>query len=424
MRFSVLSIFPEFFDSPLSCGLLSKALDKGLVRFSFINPRDFSTDKHHNVDDRPYGGGPGMVMAVDPLRRALDSLPTCARVLLMSPKGRPLTQSLVRELAQEEELAIICGRYEGIDARLEQVCRIEPVSVGDFVLNGGETGALCLIEAVGRLIPDFMGRDESADEESFSSNVLEYPHYTRPEEYEGFKVPEVLASGHHGRIAAWRREQSLETTLTLRPDLLSRAELSDADVHLLKGVDRPRRGRNLFVALVHYPVENKTGQTITTSLTNLDLHDIARVSCTYGLGGYYLCTPVEDQRDLAQTLIEHWRAGHGLHANPDRSEALGRVRVVDLLESAVRDIAARIGQRPKVICTSAKAGTLTFPQVAGWLHDEPVLLVLGTGHGLHHAVIAEADGMLRAIRFMDRYNHLSVRSAASIMIDRLLGDAG
>lgn len=424
MRFSVITIFPEFFDSPLSCGLLSKAREKGLVDFSFINPRDHSTDKHHNVDDRPYGGGPGMVMAVDPLRRALDTLAPGTRVLMLSPKGRPLTQALARDLAGAGEIALLCGRYEGIDARLEELYAIEPVSVGDFVLNGGESGALCLIEAVSRLIPDFMGKDESADEESFSSGLLEYPHYTRPEEYEGLKVPEVLASGHHGRIAAWRREQSLETTLALRPDILATATLSDEDISHLKGLDRTRAGRNLFVALVHYPVENKSGQTITTSLTNLDLHDIARVSCTYGLGGYFVCTPVADQQELARTLIGHWREGYGLKANPDRGAALGRVRVVGLLEDAIAEITDRTGRRPKVVASSAKAGNMTYAQVAGWLEEDAVLLVLGTGHGLRREVLAGADGMLRAIRFMDRYNHLSVRSAASIMVDRLLGDVG
>ena len=150
MRFSVITIFPEFFDSPLSCGLLSKAREKGLVEFAFLNPRYHSTDRHRNVDDRPYGGGPGMVMAVDPLRRALATLSPKARVVMLSPKGRPLTQALARELAGEGELALLCGRYEGFDARLEELCPIEAVSVGDFVLNGGETAALCLIEAVGR----------------------------------------------------------------------------------------------------------------------------------------------------------------------------------------------------------------------------------------------------------------------------------
>jgi tRNA (guanine37-N1)-methyltransferase len=424
MRFSVITIFPEFFDSPLSCGLLSKAREKGLVDFSFINPRDHSADKHHNVDDRPYGGGPGMVMAVDPLRRALDTLAPGTRVVMLSPKGRPLTQALARDLAGAGELALLCGRYEGIDARLEELYAIEPVSVGDFVLNGGETGALCLIEAVSRLIPDFMGKDESADEESFSSGLLEYPHYTRPEEYEGLKVPEVLASGHHGRIATWRRQQSLETTLALRPDILATATLSDEDISHLKELDRTRAGRNLFVALVHYPVENKSGQTITTSLTNLDLHDIARVSCTYGLGGYFVCTPVADQQELARTLIGHWREGYGLKANPDRGTALGRVRVVGLLEDAIAEITERTGRRPKVVTSSAKAGNMAYAEVAGWLEEDAVLLVLGTGYGLRREVLAGADGMLRAIRFMDRYNHLSVRSAASIMVDRLLGDVG
>lgn len=424
MRFSVVTIFPEFFDSPLSCGLVSKARDKGLVDFAFHNPRDYSTDKHRNVDDRPYGGGPGMVMAVDPLRRALSAIGPRARVLMMSPKGRPLTQALARELAAEEELAIICGRYEGIDARLEELCSIEPISVGDFVLNGGETGALCLIEAVGRLIPDFMGKDESADEESFSSGLLEYPHYTRPEEYEGLRVPEVLSSGHHGRVEAWRREKSLETTLAHRPDILARAALTDADLQYLKGQERVRIGRNLYVALVHYPVENKSGQTITTSLTNLDLHDIARVSCTYGLGGYYVCTPVADQRELARVLVAHWLHGHGRQANPDRSMALGRVHVLPMLDDAIAHVTERIGHRPKVVTTSARAGTMTCPQVTEWLREDAVLLVFGTGHGLSSEVLGRADGQLRAVRFMDSYNHLSVRSAASIIVDRLVGDIG
>jgi tRNA (guanine37-N1)-methyltransferase len=403
---------------------LGKAVDKGLIHFQFFNPRDYSTNKHQNVDDRPYGGGPGMVMTADPLRRTLGALPPSARVLMLSPKGRPLTQKLARELAAEEELALLCGRYEGVDARMEELCPMELVSVGDFVLNGGESGALCLIEAVSRLVPDFMGRDESVDEESFSSGLLEYPHYTRPEEYEGLAVPEVLSSGHHGRIADWRREKSLEATLALRPDLLSAAPLTDQDIAHLRGIERVRAGRNLYVALVHYPVENKWGQTVTTSLTNLDLHDILRVSRTYGLGGYYVCTPLIDQQELALTLVRHWQDGYGATANPDRRDALEQVRVVGFLDDAVADIAARTGLSPKVVTTSAKAGDMTYPQVAQWLERFPVLLVLGTGHGLSREVSTSAHGALRAIRFLDGYNHLSVRSAASIMVDRLLGDTG
>ncbi|NLV96035.1 MAG: tRNA (guanosine(37)-N1)-methyltransferase TrmD [Desulfovibrionales bacterium] len=424
MRFSIVTLFPEFFDSPLSCGLLSRAREKGLVHFTFINPRDYSTDRHHHVDDRPYGGGPGMVMCVDPVRRALDTIPDQVRILLLSPKGRPLTQTLAKELAKEQELVLVCGRYEGIDARLEELCTVEAVSVGDFVLNGGESGALCLIEAVSRLVPDFMGKNESADEESFSSGLLEYPHYTRPEEYEGIPVPQVLASGHHEHIARWRHQKSLEITLACRPDLLSEAALSQEDMRYLQSLDRLKLGRNLYVALVHFPVENKSGEIITTSLTNLDLHDIARVSCTYELGGYYVCTPVHDQQILAQTLVNHWRTGLGSTANPDRRAALEQVHVVSLLDDAITDIKARTGRYPKVVATSAKTGTGTFTQVKGCLEHGPVLVVLGTGHGLGPEIMVRADILLRPIRFMDSYNHLSVRSAASIMVDRLVGDVG
>ncbi|BDV00035.1 tRNA (guanine-N(1)-)-methyltransferase [Thermodesulfomicrobium sp. WS] len=423
MRFTLVTLFPEFFASPLSCGLLGRAVERGLVQVEFRNPRDYSQDKHRHVDDRPYGGGAGMVMTVDPVARALKDAPNARRILL-APKGRPLTQALARELAQEEELVVICGRYEGIDARLEALFPMEAVSVGDVVLNGGESAALCLLEAVSRLVPDFLGKEESAEEESFSAGLLEYPHYTRPEVYAGLQVPEILLSGDHARIRAWRREQSLRQTLALRPDLLDTAELDPADQRLLQGMSRPRLGRNLFVALVHYPVLDKTGRTIATSLTNLDLHDIARLSRTYGLGGYWVCTPVEDQQALARELLAHWRDGAGAAANPCRREALRLVDVVSSLEEAEAAVRVRTGQPPRIVVTSAREGTTTASVVRQWLSSMPVLLVLGTGHGLAPEVLQQAHACLRPVRFLETYNHLSVRSAAAIMVDRLVGDLG
>ncbi|MBZ4648939.1 MAG: tRNA (guanine37-N1)-methyltransferase [Desulfomicrobiaceae bacterium] len=423
MRFTLLTLFPEFFASPLACGLLGRAVERGLVQVEFRNPRDYSQDKHRHVDDRPYGGGAGMVMTVDPVARALKDAPSARRILL-APKGRPLTQAMARELAQEEDLVVICGRYEGIDARLEALFPMEAVSVGDVVLNGGESAALCLMEAVSRLVPDFLGKEESAEEESFSAGLLEYPHYTRPESYAGLQVPEVLLSGDHARIRAWRREQSLRQTLELRPDLLNTAELDAADYKLLRAMSRPRLGRNLFVALVHYPVLDKKGRTIATSLTNLDLHDIARLSRTYGLGGYWVCTPVEDQQALARTLLSHWRDGEGAAANPCRREALSLVDVVSSLEEAVAAVRARTGRSPRIVVTSAREGTATASEVRQWLSSMPVLLVLGTGHGLAPEVLQQAHACLRPVRFLETYNHLSVRSAAAIMVDRLVGDLG
>ncbi len=423
MRCTLVTLFPEFFASPLSCGLLGRAVARGLVQVEFRNPRDFSQDKHRHVDDRPYGGGAGMVLAVDPVARAIEDAPPGRRILL-APKGQPLTQSLAQALSWESELVVVCGRYEGIDARIEALFPLEAVSVGDFVLSGGESAALCLMEAVFRHVPDFLGKEESAAEESFSAGLLEYPHYTRPEVYQGLRVPEVLLSGDHARIRAWRRQQSLEETLRRRPDLLERAWLEDEDCRHLQQVPRRRWGRNLFVALVHYPVVDAHGRTIATSLTNLDLHDIARLSCTYGLGGYWLCTPLEDQQALARSLLAHWREGEGALANPHRRQALEMVEVVASLEDAMAQVTQRVGRLPRLVATSARGGDTPVHEVRRWLENEPVLLVLGTGHGLAPEVLRRAEACLRPVRFLETYNHLSVRAAAAILVDRLVGDLG
>ena len=423
MRFNLVTLFPEYFDSPLAAALMAKARERGIVDFVLANPRDQAQDRHRTVDDRPYGGGPGMVMALDPLARTLEGLEKPGRMFLLSPAGRPLTQELCRELSGEEAVTVICGRYEGIDARLRDLFPITPLSVGDFVLCGGEAAAACLVEGVARLLPGFMGHEQSGEEESFSAGLLEYPHYTRPEEFRGLCVPEVLLSGDHARIAAWRREQSLALTLARRPDILPQARLCEEDAAFLRSLPRARLGRNLFLALVHYPVMVKSGEKGAVSLTNLDVHDIGRVSRSYGMGGLYLVTPIEDQQALAHTLIGHWTEGRGRTANPDRGEALDLVRVCADIEEAVRDVAARAGEAPRLVATSARVqGGLDLGTVREWLADGPVLLLLGTGHGLAPEVFSRVDGVLPPIRFLDGYNHLPVRSAAAIMADRLLSD--
>lgn len=426
MHFNIVTIFPEFFDSALSVGLLGKAVDKGLVTFERVSPRAQTTDRHQTVDDKPYGGGAGLVMLVEPLTKTLRALEQPGRMLMLSPRGRKLTQEYARELADEEALTLICGRYEGIDERILDLFPVELVSVGEAVLNGGEAAAQCVIEAVSRLLPDFMHKEESLEEESFASGLLEYPHYTRPEDFEGHVVPPMLLSGDHGRIAAWRREQSVLNTLRHRPELLDDAPLTPTDAETLKAAPRVCRGRNLHLALVHYPVLNKFGDTVAVSLTNLDIHDMSRVSRSYALGGLILVTPIEDQRELAATLLNHWTCGAGGKANPDRAEALRQARVATDLEEAVRMVEERTGQRPRIVATSArmdpKGGALRTPEeVRGWLDNEPVLLVFGTGSGLAPQALAGAE-LLRPLRCLDDYNHLSVRSAVAITVDRILGD--
>jgi len=424
VHFQIVTLFPEFFASALSCGLMQKAVADGLVSFSFTNPRDFATDRHRTVDDRPYGGGPGMVMTLEPLCAALSSIESPGAMVQMSPSGATFSQNMAREFAADGRMTILCGRYEGMDARLASVFPIRPVSIGDYVLNGGEAAALCVMETVSRLVPGFMGKDESADEESFSAGLLEYPHYTRPEEFRGLRVPDVLLSGNHAAIAAWRRERSLETTFRMRPDMLASAGLADKDAAFLRALPKTRLGRNLHIALVHSPVLDKTGKTGTVSLTNFDIHDIARVSRTYGLGGYFAVTPLADQQALAARLLAHWTGGPGGEGNPDRSEAMRLVRVVGTLDEAVEAVTEACGARPRILASSAKwSGAEPYAAAREKLAREPALLVLGTGSGLAPEIMEKADGTLPPVRPFGRYNHLSVRSAASILVDRILGDA-
>ncbi len=432
MKITIVTIFPEFFDSALGCGLLAKARGAGVVQVEFVNPREFATDRHRSVDDRPYGGGPGMVMTPGPLSSALESIPRPGRMLSLAPDGAVFTQAIARELSQEPALTLLCGRYEGYDARLEQLFPLEPVSVGDFVLNGGETAALCVIEAVSRLLPDFMGCAGSGEEESFSSGLLEYPHYSRPEMFRGLEVPEVLRSGDHARIAAWRQEQSLRLTLKRRPEMLSEAALQHEEISLLQQFndesDRLLLGSRLYLALVHHPVLDKSGKIFTTSLTNLDVHDIARVSRCYNVGGYCVVTPLDDQRKLAAELIAHWASGPGGEGNPDRAEALRTVWTEADLDGAVQTVSDMAGEEPLVLATSAQpakkaAKAYTPGRVRTALQNQPVLLLFGTGHGLAPSVLERAHGCMRGLRFLDAYNHFSVRSAVAVTVDRILGDA-
>ena len=237
MQFHVITIFPELFASPLSVGLLKKAQDRRLVACHVHNLRDYAAGTRRATDDAPYGGGAGMVMKPEPIFAALEDvcrrLPRPKRILL-SPQGAPLTQHKVGQLAAQGALVLVCGRYEGVDERVRAAVD-EELSVGDYVLSGGEIAALAVIDAVARLVPGVVGRQESTQEESFSAGLLEYPQYTRPEEFRDLRVPAVLLSGNHAAIAGWRRRQALLRTRERRPELLNTAPLSPEEKHWLAG---------------------------------------------------------------------------------------------------------------------------------------------------------------------------------------------
>ena len=232
VRFDVFTLFPEVFEPYLQSSILLRARQRGLMEVDLHNIRDWTTDRHHVTDDDPYGGGGGMVMKPEPIFAAVEGVlgsPLPCPVILLTPQGRIFTQSIAQELSQHSRLALLCGRYEGIDERVRKYLVTDEISIGDFVLTGGELPALILIDAVTRLLPGALGDPEGAWDDSYASGLLEYPHYTRPAEFRGWRVPEVLVSGDHARIARWRREQALLRTWQRRPDLLALAPLTDAD---------------------------------------------------------------------------------------------------------------------------------------------------------------------------------------------------
>jgi tRNA (guanine37-N1)-methyltransferase len=224
VRFDIVTLFPDCFTSILNSGLLAKALAKHIAQVHLVNPRDFTTDKHHKVDDETYGGGVGMLMKPEPIFAAVESLPILPRrdVILMSPQGQPMNQPLLRELAADyDQLIVICGHYEGVDDRVLNLVTRE-ISLGDFILTGGEIPSMALINGVTRLLPGTVGKEESLKNESFEAGLLDFPQYTRPANFRGWKVPDVLLSGNHAAIARWRFQQQIQRTASRRPDLLKK----------------------------------------------------------------------------------------------------------------------------------------------------------------------------------------------------------
>ena len=432
MKFTVVTILPELIEPALTAGVVGRAREAGVITVATVNPRDFTSDRHRTVDDTPYGGGPGMVMKPEPLLAAIATAAgdPPARRILLSPAGAPLTQARVRELAQLPHLVLVCGRYEGIDERVIETAIDEELSLGDYVLSGGELGALVIIDACARLVPGVLGEPTSADEESHSAGVLEYPHYTRPAKLGDKEVPEVLQSGNHAKIAAWRRQQALVRTARRRPDLFRRVRPTKADAKLLP----PSLAQRTHLALVHHPVTDRTGALVTTSLTNFDIHDLARSTMTYGLAAYHIVTPITSQREKAEHIAHLWLEDQGsLKRRPpptgSREGAMALIRTADAVDTVIAELAAAYGTAPLVVATSARADSFPTAErrtpeqllAEASLRADPLLLLLGTGWGLADHLIPSVSRLLAPIEGASDWNHLSVRSAGAILLDRLFG---
>jgi tRNA (guanine37-N1)-methyltransferase len=236
MRIDILTLFPQLFEAPFGFGIFKRAIDNELVSINLVNIRDYTHDKHHTADDYPYGGGAGMVMKPEPIFEAVESIEKepGTPVILLSPQGRLFSHKIAKELSEHRHIILICGHYEGVDERVAEHLATDVISIGDYVLTGGEIPAMVVADAVLRLVPGVLGSEESPLDDSHATGLLEYPQYTRPPEFRGWKVPEILISGNHARIAKWRREQIIKRTLERRPELLDKAELGKEDKRLVE----------------------------------------------------------------------------------------------------------------------------------------------------------------------------------------------
>lgn len=238
MEFIVITIFKEIFDTYFNSSLPKKGIDRGVISYKIISPRDFTEDRHRKVDDYTYGGGPGMLMMFPPVKKSIDrarEINSKTHVILLSPQGIKFNQEMAKELSKLESITLVCGHYEGIDERIKNFID-EEISIGDFITSGGEIPALVVIDSVIRLIPEFLEKEETIKKETFEDKLLEYPQYTRPETFEGYRIPEILKSGHHEKINLWRKREMLKRTLLLRPDLLMDRKLTDEEKELIKDI--------------------------------------------------------------------------------------------------------------------------------------------------------------------------------------------
>ncbi|MCX5924086.1 MAG: tRNA (guanosine(37)-N1)-methyltransferase TrmD [Candidatus Dependentiae bacterium] len=431
MNVSILTLFPELYQPFLQTSLLKRAQEKKLVSFSLHNMFDYVEPKQR-IDAPTFGHSSGMLIRPDVIEQGIDEAEKQfgkSFKIFLSPQGSKLTQHSAQELwhkvASQKHVMLFASRYEGIDARVEQEYADEIISVGDFVVMGGDIPAMLLLECLLRYMPGVVGKEESVTLDSFSGAFVDHPEYTKPVEWKGRVVPEVLRSGNHGAIAKWRQEKSVELTVKKHFDWMRSCLLTSEQRDLAS-----RYIPSHYVALMHTGIVLKDGRIGTTSITSIDVHDIARSSATYNLKHYFLVSPLVDQKKMIQDLLDFWQEKEvGGEYNSDRHEAMNRVIMADGLADVIAAIEKKEGKKPVILGTSAKFAPgeprmISYhDQEKVWSHDRPVLILLGTGHGMAEQLMKQCDFILQPIQGFSRFNHLSVRSAAAIIFDKWLGFA-
>ena len=427
MTFNVLTVFREIFRSPLKYGILSKAIKSKVIKINLYSYSDF-LERNERLDDEQYGSDPGMVISYEKASRAINAIKKNnpkTLVVFLTPKGRLLDNELANELSKNKNLTIICGRYEGFDQRtIDNYANIE-LSIGDYVLSGGEIAALTVIDSVSRMIDGVVGNKKSVENDTFQNSLLRHPVYTRPAVLKKGKVPKVLISGNHKKISEFNRQSSLSETLMKREDLLEKAYLNIKERGKLKEIKTQSVKSNLYLALVHHPIQNINGKIIKTSLTNLDIQDIARSCTTYGIKKYFITHPVKEQRDLAKSVLNYWKNNKNKRNDNSKHRAIETIEIKKNIKEAINSIKSAHRKRPKIVATDARImdNMVNYSRLKDIIesNSNPYLFLFGTGWGLAKEVLDGADYIIKPVGGYLEYNHLSVRSAVAIILDRLFG---
>ncbi len=428
MNISIATVFKELYKPFLDTSLIKRAQEKKIIDIDLLNFFECVSPKQR-IDAPTFGPGAGMLIKPEVVEAAVNKLEKkygSAYKIFFSPQGKKLTQPFLKEIARKAQdkghLMLLPARYEGMDARVEQEYADEIVSVGDFVLMGGDIPAMILLEGMLRFFPGIVGKQESVEQDSFSGPFVDYPEFTEPVIWHDLSVPEIIRSGNHQAIKDWREQQAVKNTVLEHFDWIKASSLSNEQKQMVF-----RNIPHHYVALMHDEVligpERQLG---TTSVMSIDLHDIARSSCTYGVREFSVVTPLRDQQKVVNHFLSFWQKGGGVEYNKNRHQAINLVRLQSSLNEVIQGIEEKEGVAPIIVATSArksdKIPLITYhDQSVVWNFQRPVLLLFGTGYGLSDTILSRADFLLGPVSGFTDFNHLSVRSAVAIILDRWLG---
>lgn len=430
MHISILSVFPELYKQFLETSLVKRAQDSGLVTiethsfFSQASPKE-------RIDAPTFGVGEGLLLKPEIVEKAYNSITESGSKkfyrVFFSPQGKKLNQHLLKDIYKKsascDGLFLVASRYEGMDTRVEDVYADIHLSIGDFVLMGGDLPAMMLTESIMRLIPGVVGKEGSVEQDSFSGPFVDYPEYTAPVVWQGIKVPDIVRSGNHKELAKWRKEAAVKKTVQEHFTWLRKHSISDEE----KAQCRQYMPAH-YIALCHSDVRIGPDKLPgTTSVTSMDIHDIARSSKTYGIEGFFIVTPLQDQQKIVRKFLSFWQSGEGGEYNRGRQESVALAEAATSIDEVIAAIEEKEGVAPIVIGTTAREFELNLPRIHFddqsllWQEKRPILFLFGTGKGFTDERLRRCDFLLAPITGLTTFNHLSVRSAIAIILDRWLG---